>query len=174
MNNQLIDSQKLDDFYEEILPSIRNFLKDCLLPSVTSPENRNQDFVYKFLGDLLQEKLEKTISEELALEKSITSDVLVGNNQNENLDNEIPLAFIEEIEGSSQKSIATEQEVTKKYVRKPRRNDDSDEFSQPGRMLKRSRTKTSKPVKKKQRLTKRWSVKAMLMKKRWSLKTMLN
>jgi hypothetical protein len=167
MNNQSIDSKKLDDFYEEILPSIKNFLKDYLLPSVISPENKNEEYVSKFLGDLLQEKLEKIISEELAseelalensitndvlvgnnqnenlelaLENSITNDVLVGNNQNENLDNEIPVPSIETIEGSRQKRV--------RYY-----NDDSDGYNEPSvtklkRRNKKRNTNNSKPVKK--------------------------
>ena len=168
MNNQSIDSKKLDDFYEEILPSIKNFLKDYLLPSVISPENKNEEYVSKFLGDLLQEKLEKIISEELAseelaLENSITNDVLVGNNQNENLDNEIPVPSIETIEVSRQKSFPKKKKKLKK------RNNDSDEFPErPVKNTKRTKRNNSKPLKK-QRLTKWWSVKAMMMIKMSSL-----
>ena len=148
MNNQSIDSKKLDDFYEEILPSIKNFLKDYLLPSVISPENKNEEYVSKFLGDLLQEKLEKTISEELAseelaLENSITNDMLVGNNQNENLDNEIPVPSIETIEVSRQKSFPKKKKKLKK------RNNDSDEFPErPVKNTKRTKRNNSKPLKK--------------------------
>jgi hypothetical protein len=142
MNNQSIDSKKLDDFYEEILPSIKNFLKDYLLPSVISSENKNEEYVSKFLGDLLQEKLEKTISEELALENSNTSDVLVGNNQNENLDNEIPVPSIQTIEGpigNNQNEILVNEipVPSTETIEGPRKervhyyDDDSDEFPEP-------------------------------------------
>ena len=162
MNNQSIDSKKLDDFYEEILPSIKNFLKDYLLPSVISPENKNEEYVSKFLGDLLQKKLEKTISEELALENSNTSDVLVGNNQNENLDNEIPVPSIQTIEGpigNNQNEILVNEipVPSTETIEGPRKkkvhyyDDDSDEFPEPSSIkfqrrnnLKRTTTKKTK------------------------------
>ena len=73
-----MNSKGLDELYEKILPSIKIFINDYLLPSVNAPDNNDAKVFSTLLGNWMEEKLEKTIIEEMLGQNRISSEELTG------------------------------------------------------------------------------------------------
>jgi hypothetical protein len=124
-----MNSKGLDELYEKILPSIKIFINDYLLPSVNAPDNNDAKVFSTLLGNWMEEKLEKTIIEEMLGQNRISSEELTGekSNSNQELINEKiieePANSNQEITSNSKESeITYEDEREKPYNKRITRN----------------------------------------------------